>query len=339
MNRPLCAAALATVSLALQACTTNPTTGRSQFNALSRDEEIKMGIDAKPEMLQEYGGEVKSADLQQYVSRVGRRLADQTEADYPSLPWEFTLLDSDVINAFALPGGKVFMSRGLAVKLTNEAEMAGVLGHECGHVTARHINDRVAQQAAAGGAATVIGAVIGATSKSDVVRYGTPIAFGFGSQLVLLSFSRDQELEADRLGVRYMVKVGYDPKGQLQVMEVLDREAGSDSASSFFATHPDPKARIAQIQKLLAGEYAYTQNNPKFALYEREYKEQFLARVPPAPAPQKKAEAGERTIDLSRPASWCAVCAAAQAGLAIEERRHGEEQDSSTEGPSRMSAD
>ena len=310
MNRYLCAVALTTACLVLQACTTNPTTGRSQFNALSRDEEIKLGADAKPEMLKEYGGEVKSVDLQQYVSRVGRRLADQTEADYPSLPWEFTLLDSDVINAFALPGGKVFMSRGLAAKLTNEAEMAGVLGHECGHVTARHINDRMADQIGVGVIATVAGAVIGSTSDNDLVRYGTPVAFGVGSQLVLLSFSRNQELEADRLGVRYMVKVGYDPKGQLQVMEVLDRESGGDSASSFFATHPDPKARIAQIQKLLAGEYAYTQNNPKFALYEREYKEQFLARLPPAPAPQKKAEAGGRTFDLSRPASWCSVCAA-----------------------------
>lgn len=292
-------------------CSTNPTTGRSQFNSLSRDDEIKMGMDAKPEMIKEYGGEVQSADLRQYVERIGRRLADQTEADYPSLPWEFTLLDSDVINAFALPGGKVFMSRGLAEKMTNEAQLAGVLGHECGHVTARHINDRMTQQIGVGILATAAGIAVGATSDNDLVRYGAPVAFGVGSQVVLLSFSRGQELEADRLGVRYMTRAGYDPKGQEQVMEILDREAGSDRAATFFSTHPDPKARIQQVQKLLKGEYAYTQNNPQFALREREFKEQFLARLPAkSPQQQKKAEAEGRVFDLSRPAMWCAVCAA-----------------------------
>ncbi len=306
---PAFMAALAAAAV-LPACSTNPTTGRSQFNALSREEEIAMGTEAQPELTKEYGGEVQNADLQQYVARIGNSLAQQTEGDFPSLPWEFTLLDSDVINAFALPGGKVFMSRGLAEKMTNEAQLAGVLGHEVGHVTARHINDRIAQQIGVGVLTTAAGVAIGATSDDDLVRYGAPIAFGVGGQLVLLSYSRSQELESDRLGVRYMTKVGYDPRGQLQVMEILDEAAGTDRAASFFATHPDPKARIQQIEKLLQGEYAFTQNNPQFSLKEREFREQFLARLP-ARAAQPKADASGRVFDLSRPALWCGVCAAA----------------------------
>jgi len=327
---PVVSGVLAAAML-LTGCTTNPTTGRSQFNALSRDEEIAMGIDAKPEMIKEYGGEVQSADLKQYVSRVGTSLAQQTEGDYPSLPWEFTLLDSDVINAFALPGGKVFMSRGLAEKMTNEAQLAGVLGHEVGHVTARHINDRVAQQVGIGALATVAGVVVGATSDNDLIRYGAPVAFGVGSQVVLLSFSRGQELEADSLGVRYMVKVGYDPRGQLQVMEILDREAGDSRAASFFATHPDPKARIQQVEQLLNGEYAYTQNNPQFSLRESEFKDQFLAKLP-ARAPQQKTEGPARAFDLSHPASWCTVCAPAGAGAELTTEAHGHAEGARTNG-------
>jgi len=320
MRSAVLSCALLCLGASLPGCTTNPTTGRSQFNALSRDEEIALGAQAMPEMVKEYGGEVQSADLRQYVSRIGRSLADQTEADYPSLPWEFTLLDSDVINAFALPGGKVFMSRGLAEKMTNEAQLAGVLGHEVGHVTARHINDRMTDQLTVGILATAAGVAVGATSDNDLVRYGAPIAFGVGSQVVLLSFSRGQELESDELGVRYMVKVGYDPKGQLQVMEILDREAGSERSASFFATHPDPKARIEAIEKLLKGEYAYTQNNPQYTLREREFREQFLARLPAKTSPKK----AERVFDLSRPALWCGVCAASEE-LTTEAQRHREE--------------
>src|SRR5882724_635694 len=105
-----------------------------------------MGAEATPQISKQYGGPVKNAAVQQYVAELGKNLAATTEKDNPKLPWEFTLLDSDVINAFSLPGGKVFFSRGLAVKLQNEAQMAAVLGHEIGHVTARHINDQMTHE-------------------------------------------------------------------------------------------------------------------------------------------------------------------------------------------------
>lgn len=310
-------ATLAVLVLCLYApgCEVNPTTGRSQVNFLSRDEEINIGASAMPELTKEYGGRVANADLQNYVTSIGRQLADQTEADNPSLPWEFTLLDSDVINAFALPGGKVFVSRGLAEKMTNEAQLAGVLGHEVGHVTARHTSERMTQQLGAGVAATVAGVVIGQVSDNDTLKVAAPIALAIGSQVVVLSFSRDQELEADALGMRYMTKLGYDPAGQMQVMQILAKESGGGGrgggVEQLFATHPDPQARVDRIAKKLQGEYAYTQGNPQYQLQPERFRQQFLAKLPP-PKPKngKKAEFEPgRTFDLSGRATWCLVCA------------------------------
>lgn len=255
----------------LAGCSTNPTTGRSQFNMLSRDQEIAMGVQAKPEMLKEFGGEVQSAELRAYVEEIGRKLAAQTEGDNPSLPWEFTLLDSPVINAFALPGGKVFVSRGLASKMTNEAQLAGVLGHEIGHVTARHINDRVARQTGASLGVGLIGVAVGGDVVSQVL--------GEGVGLFLMSYDREQENEADALGVRYMTRVGYNPIGQLQVMQILAREAGGGKQPEMLSTHPLPETRIRRLQNILATEYSFTQNNPQFRTGEEEFRSRFLNKL------------------------------------------------------------
>lgn len=262
----------------LAGCSVNPTTGRSQFNMLSMEEEVAMGEEAKSQLTDEYGGRVQNAQLNEYVAQIGRALAAQTEADYPNLPWEFTLLDSDVINAFALPGGKVFMSRGLAEKLTTEAELAAVLGHEVGHVTARHSGQRVSQSMVVSG--IVIGAGVAAgQSDNDLVKAGVPILVGAGGGGYLLKFNRSQELEADALGVRYMVKIGYDPLGARMVQEVLAREGGKGGQPEFLSTHPYPESRIAQINEMLKGEYAYTQNNPDYKLFAERYKAQFLDKI------------------------------------------------------------
>lgn len=322
-------------ALAITGCSVNPTTGRSQFNVLSMDEEVAMGEEAKSQLTDEYGGKVQNAALQAYVTRIGQALSQQTEADYPSLPWEFTLLDSDVINAFALPGGKVFMSRGLAEKLTTEAELAAVLGHEVGHVTARHSGQRVSQSLIVAGVVTAAGAAASG-SDSDVVKAGVPLLVGAGGQGYILKFGRSQELEADALGVRYMVKLGYDPLGARMVQEVLQREAGAGGAPEFLSTHPYPESRIAQIDDLLKGEYAYTQNNPDFKLFKERYQGEFLSKLAAVPAdntatgalaaqqlranlaaglvPQGRPQNGRLAINASamhQAASYCAHCAAA----------------------------
>jgi predicted Zn-dependent protease len=235
-------------------------------------------------------------------------MANYTEADYPDLPWEFTLLDSDVINAFALPGGKVFMSRGLAERLDNEAQLAGVLGHEIGHVTARHGNERISQQLLVAGIA--VGATVAAgQSDSDAVKYGVPIAVGVGGQGYLLKFGRGQELEADRLGMRYMSYAGYDPYGQLQVMQVLAEASQGPRQPELLSTHPHPESRIQQIQDLLATEYAHTQNNPAFELKRDRYHNLFLSRLAELP-PATQGDKG--TFSLASASSWCALCAAHQ---------------------------
>lgn len=272
-------AVFACTTAVLVGCTTNPTTGRRQFNALSREDEIAMGVQSTPTMIKEYGGKVARQDLQDYITEVGKKMAAQTEGANPSLPWEFTLLDSDVINAFALPGGKVFMSRGLAERMTNEAQLAGVLGHEIGHVTARHINDQVARETGANIFAQVAGALAG--EAGGAVAAAAPVVINVGGQAVLLKYSRDQESEADALGMRYMTKVGYNPAAQKQVMEILQKasKAGGGPGGEFFATHPYPETRIKQINAKLANEYAGTQNNPQYQFHEAEFKARFLSKL------------------------------------------------------------
>lgn len=300
------------MALVLAGCETNPATGRNQFQALSTQEEIAMGTQAMPELVKEYGGRVANADLQNYVVEIGRKLAATTEGKNPALPWEFTLLDSDVINAFAMPGGKVFMSRGLAQRMTNEAQLAGVLGHEVGHVTARHINDQMARQ----GLTSVLVGV--GSAAADAAGYG-----GLGQVgetvggVVLLKYSRDQELEADKLGLRYMTRNGYDPAAMRQVMQILKSASGGGKQAEIFSTHPDPDSRIQQIDSLLRGEYAGTQNNPQFQLKEGEFRTRFLSKVgpvrPAAPRPQGRGVGGVRDLEFAfdEPASWCLHCAAA----------------------------
>ena len=131
------------IGLISSGCSTNLATGQSQLNFISTQREIAIGSEASPKFLEEYGGEIPSTKIKQYVSDLGQRLAAQSER--PELPWEFHVIDSQVINAFALPGGKVFISRGLMAKMTNEAQLAGVLGHEIGHVTAQHVGQRMTQ--------------------------------------------------------------------------------------------------------------------------------------------------------------------------------------------------
>lgn len=268
----MCAAAL------LGGCQTNATTGRNQWIMLSWEEEAQLGAEAKPQMVQEMGGEVARADLKQYVTDTGRRLAATTAQDDPNLPnlaWEFTLLNSDVINAFALPGGKVFVSLGLAKLMTNEAQLAGVIGHEIGHVTARHTNERFSQAAGAQLGLGVIGVAVGSGADAELINQ----LAGQAAELALLSYSRDQELESDKLGMEYMSRANYDPMAQRQVMEILLKAAGNGGQPEFFSTHPHPESRIKQINDLLQGKYAYTQNNSQYQLREQEFRQRFLSKL------------------------------------------------------------
>lgn len=285
--------AFAVGAVPLASCVKNAATGHSQLNLMSRQEEIDAGKSAMPELIQSYGGIVPDAALQTYVTRVGMDLVQYTEADYKSLPWEFTFLNSDVINAFALPGGKVFITRGLAERMTNEAQLAGVLGHEIGHVTAEHADKRMAEQLGVSIGAAVGSAVISAAAgekNQTVAQVGSEV-FVTGLGVYALTFSRTEENEADALGMRYMTKAGYNPMAQYQVMEILRSAAGSGGSPEFLSTHPAPQTRMDRIKKQVETTYASTQNNPQYQFYEARFQTGFLdllKKLPPPPAPPKQ---------------------------------------------------
>jgi predicted Zn-dependent protease len=325
-------AVLVIVLVCLPGCETNAATGRSQLLSMSPQEEIKLGTEAQPELTQEFGGATPSPELQSYVTDIGRRLSQVTEADNPRLPWEFTLLDSKVINAFALPGGKVFFSRGLAEEMTNEAQMAAVLGHECGHVTARHTNERFSQQIITTVGGAVIGGLIGgaASGKGEGAAVGAAAGASVGG-IVALSYSRDQEIEADRLGMRYMERLRYDPVGAIEVQQILKKHGGGGSFD-ILATHPSSDTRISELNKRYQKYYQHTAGNKDYSKFEDRFKAQFLDKIKKLPPPKHTAMTTDQLerlaanprlsafVDLSDPTTWCAHCRAAMAETTADER-------------------
>ncbi|MDP3328644.1 M48 family metalloprotease [Parvibaculum sp.] len=237
---------LAAGAVALSACTTNPATGKSQIAPLmSPEQEARAGAEAHPKILEVYGGAYDDAKVGGYVAGVTTRIARAT--NQPNGPYRVTVLDSPVVNAFALPGGYVYVTRGLMALVNDEAELASVIGHEIGHVAARHSAQR--QTAAIG--TSLLGAVLGAVVGSNAVNQ----AFGLGGQGFLASYSRDQEYEADMLGVQYLAKAGYDPyaaadflnsMGAQEALNAKVRNAEHDaSRNDWLASHPATPARVS----------------------------------------------------------------------------------------------
>jgi predicted Zn-dependent protease len=195
------------------ACATNPVTGKKELSFLSEAEELAMGQQADAEIRREMGV-YPDQELQRYVQDIGMRLAQQSHR--PSLPWTFTVVDSPAINAFAVPGGFVYITRGILPYLGDEAELAGVLGHEIGHVTARHVNQQYSRQAMGGIGLMVLSIFVPQTAPfQDVSSMGLGVLF--------LKYSRDDELESDRLGMEYESALGYDPSSVPRFLSTLAR--------------------------------------------------------------------------------------------------------------------
>ncbi|MBX3323835.1 MAG: M48 family metallopeptidase [Phycisphaeraceae bacterium] len=305
--------------LMLAGCSDNPTLGRSQFALLSRAQEIEIGEQAQAQLSEEYGGRVKNEAVQAYLAEVCMSMVAHTEGDWATLPWEFTLLDSPVINAFALPGGKTFMSRGLVEKLSNEAELAFIMGHEIGHVTARHGNTRISQQI--GASVLLVGAGVAAQgSDSEVVRAGVPAVIGAGTGLYLLRYGRNQESESDALGMRYMVRAGYNPLGARGAMQVLaDLSQGSERGAEMFATHPHPERRVADINERIKKHYSAMVDDPAYEFHEDRFRARMLRPLAMLP----RSGAWDQGFALHETATWCGLCAAEALGdehAAVETR-------------------
>ncbi|MEM8783724.1 MAG: M48 family metallopeptidase [Planctomycetota bacterium] len=281
----------------LTGCMTNPATGKRVFNTMSEAREIEIGTEAAPQFIEGNGGNVPDEQLLAYVRNLGQELAAVSER--PDLPWEFHVLDSAQINAFALPGGKVFMSRGLMERMTNEAQLAGVLGHEIGHVTALHVGQRMARQQAVGvgGIALVI---LGGATDNDLLRAGGAAATVGGQVLYLPKFSRDNESEADELGVRYMTRLGYNPYGQVEVMQILRDAAGREGnfLEAMLSTHPLPTQRIEDLDELIRTEYPEAGSFGVYTFREDEFERNVLARLRKLPEPKHRPDAPEAAAIL-----------------------------------------
>src|SRR5690349_3393536 len=205
------ASAFVIVALAVSSCATNPATGKRQFSLMSEEQEISIGQEQDVQVRKEMGV-YDDRELQQYVNSIGLKLAQVAER--PNLPWHFTVVDVPAINAFALPGGYIYITRGILPFLQDEAQLAGVLGHEIGHVTARHA---ASQYSKATGAQ--LGLILG-----SVFVPGGAAAAGLGStglELLFLKNGRDDEAQADGLGVRYAARAGWDPDAVPQMLTTL----------------------------------------------------------------------------------------------------------------------
>lgn len=228
-------APLAALALLAAGCAVNPVSGKRELSLVSSSQELAIGREGYPAVLAEYGA-YDDSTMQRYVQYVGLRVARVSHL--PNLDWHFTVLDDDVVNAFAMPGGYIYITRGILAHLNSEAQLAGVLGHEIGHVTARHSARQITRQQIAG-----LGLGVASLVSTTVAQYSSVAQQGLG--LLFLSYSRDNETQADQLGVEYATRAGYDPREIPKTYVMLGRisAASGQRLPSYLSTHPDPGDR------------------------------------------------------------------------------------------------
>ncbi len=280
MGRWLVAAAFVVVA----ACAVNPVTGRHQLALLSAEQEVNLGAHEHPGILKQYG-ELQAPAVREYVARVGRQLAARSHR--PELDYHFTVLDSPVLNAFALPGGYVYVTRGLLAELNNEAELAGVIGHEIGHVTARHGVTRYTQQAGyqllRGVALALEPRLANWTQLSDLAFTATVRGYG-----------RKEELQSDELGLEYAAAAGYDTSQLHHFFETLqrrERDADGGGFHGLFATHPETAQRIERMRAL-------ERARPGGKLVGRAAYLRAIDGIPVGPAPDQGRVVNNRYLNL-----------------------------------------
>ncbi len=231
----------------------NPIIQEDQYVGITPDQEIALGLQSAPEMAAQFGGLHPDARAQEFLDDVCRRLISRSDAGQAEWPYECSLLaDDQTVNAFALPGGQVFITVGLYNRLQSEGQLAGVLAHEIGHAVARHSAQQIAQQQLTQG---LTGAVVIASYDPENPNSATTgqMAVIVG-QLITMRYSREHELQSDRLGVKFMAQAGYDPRMLIEVMRIL-AESGGASPPEFFSTHPNPENRIAEIENAIRQEF------------------------------------------------------------------------------------
>jgi predicted Zn-dependent protease len=279
-------------------CATNPVTGKTNFNLISEQEEIDLGRKSKDDAIQQMGGLYDNANAQSLVAEIGKKLAAASAR--PDLPWSYEIVNSDEVNAFALPGGPVFITRGLLGMLRNEAELANVLGHETGHIAARHQAQEISKSVALQTAIGVGSAAAGGSTAGQVAATGATIA----GQLLLLKYSRDMEAQADEIGMDYAAKIGYDPRGMGQMLEQLlameKARGGGGGGPTFLQTHPATADRVKDTENYVAKHFTetqlarLTQNTPRFDTVLAEVRRS-IERSPSQPVPAGAPKQGGST--------------------------------------------
>jgi predicted Zn-dependent protease len=225
-------------------CARNPVTGKSELALVSESQEIQMGKQAAQDVAQSIGF-YDNAALQSYVADIGKRMA--AESERPKLPWEFHVVDDAAVNAFAIPGGFIYVTRGLLSSINTEAELASVLGHEIGHVTHRHSVQQISKAQLA-----QIGLGVGSILSSDIAKFGQLATAGLS--LLFLKYGRDAENQADESGLRYALHENYDVREMPKVFMTLSRisqAGGGGRLPEWLSTHPEPESRIKRTQKML----------------------------------------------------------------------------------------
>ena len=251
-GRILIALVIAAVGGLFYYCNTqvNPVTGEKQRVALSPEQEAALGVQAAPQMAAEFGGLHPDTALQSYVERMGEEIVARSAAKGSGYSYDFHVLrDPETVNAFALPGGQIFITAALLGRLENAGQLAGVLGHEIGHVVGRHSAEHLAKAQLT---QVLVGAAgVAGSSEDSNGRQAAAVAAIVG-QLVNMRFGRADELESDRFGVRFMSEAGYDPRALKEVMRILAESGGGSPRPEFLSTHPDPGNRLQEIEAEIA---------------------------------------------------------------------------------------
>lgn len=258
MIASFCAAVLLVIS-----CAVNPVTGKKQIMLMSESQEIALGISYDPQVLATFGV-YQDDELQNYVQAKGTEMGKISHR--PNLEYHIRVVDSPVVNAFAVPGGFIYLTRGIMAQLNNEAEFMGILGHEMGHITARHSVSQQSKQQL--GTLLLIGGMIASEKFAQYAEYAMQ-----GMQLLFLSFSRDDEREADRLGVEYSSKTGFDAHKMADFFKVLQKMNMAESQGgvpTFLSTHPDPGDRYNSVNQK-ASEWQSTLNLPEWKVNQDGY--------------------------------------------------------------------
>lgn len=231
----------------------NEFTGREQTLAIATpQEEIALGLQSAPQMIRESGGLSRDAAGRALVEQVGQRLLASTAAKQTPYQFKFHLLaDTRTVNAFALPGGQIFITEALFRRLKSEDQLAGVLGHEMGHVVGRHSNEQMANSQLMSGLAQGVGVLFSDGHNNAGMQIAQMVA-----QWRVMKFSRDDESESDALGVRFMMQAGYNPEALIGVMEILAAVSGGGNQSDFMSSHPNPANRMERIREVIAQERA-----------------------------------------------------------------------------------